>query len=137
MLGNKLKQAIESSAYSTEDIAAMIDMSSANLYRLYKKDSFEIKYLQQIAEILKLPISYFFDEEAYHSVSQVGIGNATGNIKNQKNISGSQTGSTSADYNNVTELQQELKACRDDKDQLSKQLFEVQQELIQVLKGRG
>ena len=32
---------------------------------------------------------------------------------------------------------QELKTCRDDKDQLSKQLVEVQEELIDVLKRRG
>jgi len=75
LLGQKVKEAIEYSEFSTEDVAAYIGISHTNLYRIYKKDSFEVKYLIKIAEKLNLPLGYFLNDETIGAITQSGSSN--------------------------------------------------------------
>jgi transcriptional regulator with XRE-family HTH domain len=72
MLGKKLQAALKSASVSTADAATYIGVSEANLYKLFKKDSFEVAYLIKAATLLHLPVSYFFDEQPSPTVSQIG-----------------------------------------------------------------
>jgi hypothetical protein len=60
ILGELIKGEIEAANADPGKVAAYADMSTANLYRIYKKDSCESKYLIKIAEYLKIPITKFF-----------------------------------------------------------------------------
>ena len=72
MLGKKLQSALKSASISIADAATYIGVSEANLYKLFKKDSFEVAYLIKAAKLLSLPVSYFFDEQASPVPSQIG-----------------------------------------------------------------
>jgi transcriptional regulator with XRE-family HTH domain len=72
MLGKKLQAALKSASISTVDAATYIGISEANLYKLFKKDSFEVAYLIKAATLLHLPVSYFFDEQPLPVASQKG-----------------------------------------------------------------
>ena len=71
MLGQKLQASLKNANISTAEAAAYIGVSEANLYKLFKKDSFEVAYLRKAAELLKLPISSFLQEEKLESDSQI------------------------------------------------------------------
>ncbi len=72
MIGEKIKKAISKSDYTPEQVAAHAEMSVTNLYKIYKRDSIESRYLVKIAQILELPYSYFLDEDADLSQSASG-----------------------------------------------------------------
>ena len=87
MLGTRLHEAIKNSGLSVDDIANYIGISTSNLYKLYKKDSFEVSYLRKAAEILKLPLSHFLDEDFPHipaAITQTGDNNQAGSGNTQK-----------------------------------------------------
>ena len=72
MLGEKLQQAIKNADYSMTDVAGQIGITESNLYKLFKKDSFEIAYLLKACEVLNLPLSYFINtDNKYNENSQI------------------------------------------------------------------
>jgi len=134
LLGEKVKIAINEAGLTTEDVAYKIDMSSNNLYRLYKKDSFEIKYLIKIAEIVKKPLNYFIDEyPKYANINQSGIGNQAGNNIKQKitgfGIQGTAAGTSEI---NIEKVLHELQLCKNDNAHLQKQIA-LKDRLIEIL----
>jgi transcriptional regulator with XRE-family HTH domain len=91
LLGEKIKEAIQKSGFKTEEVAEHIGISYHNLYRLYKKDSFEVKYLLKIAEKLELPLGYFLNDETIGSIlhsnsGQANYANQVGSNKQSINI---------------------------------------------------
>jgi transcriptional regulator with XRE-family HTH domain len=62
LLGEKIKLEIEKSGIPIRQIALKIEMSEQNLYRIFKKDTIETKKVEQICDVLGLPISYFFSQ---------------------------------------------------------------------------
>ena len=59
-IGEKIKRSIVNSPYSVSDMAQRLETSTQNMYKIFKKDSVDTKYLEKICEILKLDISSFF-----------------------------------------------------------------------------
>lgn len=84
MLGQILQKALRDANLSASDAADYMGISEGNLYRLFKKDSFEVAYLKKAAELLKLPVSYFFEENPQPISSQIGDFNQAGNNLSQK-----------------------------------------------------
>jgi transcriptional regulator with XRE-family HTH domain len=87
MLGQILQKALKDANISAVDAADYMGISEGNLYRLFKKDSFEVAYLKKAADLLKLPVSYFFGEELTNvpvKTTQTGDFNQAGNGNNQK-----------------------------------------------------
>lgn len=84
MLGQILQKALKDANLSASDAADYMGISEGNLYRLFKKDSFEVAYLKKAAELLKLPVSYFFEENPQPISSQIGDFNQAGNNLSQK-----------------------------------------------------
>lgn len=91
ILGTQVKKAIEDSEFSTEEVADYIGMSAVNFYKIYKKESFKIKYLITIAEKLNLPLGHFLNKETIGAITQGGSGNllqSANNVgKNRQQIS--------------------------------------------------
>ena len=140
-LGEKVKEAIQKAGYKTEDVADQIGISEGNLYKLYKKDSFEVKYLLGIAKLLELPLGYFLNDETINAaLHQTGIGNAGRDISNQNIINGDHnTGRTGANIA-TGELEYRLQLCEAEKKslqsqlELKDQLIGMQKEMIEQLK---
>jgi transcriptional regulator with XRE-family HTH domain len=113
MLGKKLQTALKSASITAADAAAHIGISEANLYKLFKKDSFEVAYLIKSAELLNLPVSYFFDEHSDSINSQIGDFNQAGNSNTQK---------IKVTKAPAHELAQQLDTCQRDNESLKSQL---------------
>ncbi|PSR53880.1 hypothetical protein AHMF7605_10305 [Adhaeribacter arboris] len=118
LLGLKIKKAIEDARTSPEQVAAHAEMSLTNLYKIYKRDSIDSKYLVKIAEATNKSVDFFlYDDDEPRSGNQVrGIGNAIGAITNQK----INTGPGKKDVDTAVEesviinqLTQQLEACAD------------------------
>ncbi|MES2387527.1 MAG: helix-turn-helix transcriptional regulator [Bacteroidota bacterium] len=63
LLGEKIKKSIDKSGLDPNQVAAFINMSTANLYRIFKRDSVETKYLMKLGELLGVSPSFFLDSE--------------------------------------------------------------------------
>lgn len=63
MVGKKIKHQISISGLSVSEVAEQLHISPQNLYKIFKKESVESKYLIKLAELLKIPISNFFPGE--------------------------------------------------------------------------
>ena len=62
-LGEKIKKSIDKSGLDPNQVAAFINMSTANLYRIFKRDSVETKYLMKLSELLGVSPSFFFETD--------------------------------------------------------------------------
>jgi hypothetical protein len=60
-IGESIKAAIENSPFSVSEVAIAINTTSQNLYKLFKKDNVDTKYLVEIARVIDIPVSSFFD----------------------------------------------------------------------------
>ena len=117
MLGQKLQNAIKSAGVTAAEAASHIGVSEANLYKLYKKSSFEVSYLLKAAEFLKLPVSYFLGEESLPANYQVGEFNQAGTnltqkVKTAKSSPQSQTTELDQCQRDLESLKRELEVTR-------------------------
>ncbi|WP_162054549.1 helix-turn-helix domain-containing protein [Pontibacter pamirensis] len=138
IVGERIKRAIEEAGLTQEQVAAHAEMSLANLYKIYKRDSIESRYLVKIANILHLPYSYFLDEEPDFSSGnyQRGVGNAAGNHIKQKIMSSGNEGvGVASSAINVERIQHELELCKAEKVSLEEKLV-LKDEIIELLRGR-
>ena len=125
MLGQKLQSALKNAGISALDAATQIGISEANLYRLFKKDTFEVAYLRKAAAMLNLPISFFLEESPTSEISQIGDFNQAGSGNSQK-IKVSKAPSQ--------ELAAELAACRRELE-LTRALVDSKDETITLLRA--
>ncbi|PSR56738.1 hypothetical protein AHMF7605_26200 [Adhaeribacter arboris] len=145
MIGQTIKKAIEASSLSADQVAAHAEMSVANLYKIYKRDSVESRYLIKIAEALHLPVEHFLydqvaEEKAIYNIRQNGIGNAGSNSYNQKITHTGNQDTTTPGSVSMEELTTKLLICESEKAglleqlKLKDQLLAMKDELIQQLK---
>ena len=59
MLGERVKNELNAQGITPTVTANFIGISEGNLYKLFKKDSFEIAYLLKIAELTKTKFELF------------------------------------------------------------------------------
>lgn len=64
MVGEKLKKAIERSGKERVEVASAMGISEGNLYKLFKKDSFELDYLRKASKVLNVPVTYFIEDDS-------------------------------------------------------------------------
>ena len=71
-----------------DEVANHLGISASNLFKIIKKDSFEVSYLLKAAELFKLPLSYFIEGSTPSSINtqsiQTGEFNLAGSGNNQK-----------------------------------------------------
>lgn len=140
LIGEKIKKAIEASNVTQEQVAAHAEMSIGNLYKIYKRDSVESRYLVKIAEILNLPVDYFLfdiEPEGKSNGSTIqGIGNAGKNIKNQKIMPGGKYEEPAGDYAlNIEKLKHQLELCKTQKASLEKEI-ELKDKIIKMMEEK-
>ena len=70
LLGEKIKAAIKNRGADAAEVAEYAGISVASLYRIYNKNSCEVKYLTKISEFLKLPVMYFLEERVDNMVNE-------------------------------------------------------------------
>lgn len=129
MLGEKLQQAIKNADYSMTDVAGQIGITESNLYKLFKKDSFEIAYLVKACEILNLPLSYFINLDNKDNENSQILQKTPS--KNKRNIDVSLLQSKDKDemYERMLdEKEKRLQEIKQDKEKLEKKLDEKEKE---------
>lgn len=128
LLGQKLKNAISESEFTTDEVADFIGITPNNLYRLYKKESFEVKYLLKAAEKLNKPLGYFLNDETIGAIIQ----SSSGNMVQQAARVGSNHQSINA---GTEECQEKLEACKRENALLEKAIADKDM-IIALLRGQ-
>lgn len=68
MVGEKIKKLVDNQQVMTRnEVAQKIGISENNLYKLYKKDTVNSKYLTELCKLFNVEMSYFFNEETLSS----------------------------------------------------------------------
>ncbi|MBX3102465.1 MAG: helix-turn-helix transcriptional regulator [Bacteroidetes bacterium] len=62
-IGQKIKELIELRRLNKADFARQMGMSEQNLYKIFKKRSIDAELLMQMANLLNVRVSSFFEEE--------------------------------------------------------------------------
>lgn len=60
-IGEKIKELVLDTDSRTDDVAEKLGMSVQNLYKIYKKDSCETKYLETLMNLYGIDSNYFFE----------------------------------------------------------------------------
>jgi hypothetical protein len=87
-LGERIKAEIDHSGLDYAFIAAELEMSVQNLYKIFKKNSCETKYLVSLCRMLNKPITVFFEDielpkqERAAFVDDNNLAEGTSNIDN-------------------------------------------------------
>ncbi len=138
---DKVKSIANKRGYSLKDIASLIDMSEANMYKCFKRGSIETKHLVKLADTLGVPATYFFEEEdktgqkahaeGDRSVAVAGDGNFfSGDSQPKKDTAG---------VDEDSEKVKMLKQLLTEKDRLlveKEKLLEEKERVIQLLMGK-
>ncbi|KAA6351892.1 hypothetical protein EZS27_000841 [termite gut metagenome] len=62
-IGNKIKTEITNRRILITDFAKLINKSRSYIYSIFEKENIDTELLIQIANVLEIPVSSFFDEE--------------------------------------------------------------------------
>lgn len=62
-IGEKIKEAIESSTIKTDGMAYYLKISQDNLESMYTKDTIQLKHLLIICQKLKIPLAHFLPDD--------------------------------------------------------------------------
>ncbi len=71
---SKIKNISKKRGIILKELSDMIGMSEANFYKCVKRNSIESKYLEKIAEVLEVPVGYFFEDDKKISSSNINTG---------------------------------------------------------------
>lgn len=63
MIGQRIKEIIEKSGYSVNEVAEKAGVSGQNLYKIFQKDSIQTNLLIKLATILDKPVTAFLVDE--------------------------------------------------------------------------
>ena len=64
MIGERIKELCQGSGHRLTWIADKVGMTYQNLFKIFKKDSVDTKFIIKLASIINVPIWSFFNEEA-------------------------------------------------------------------------
>ena len=64
-----------------KEFAEKIGMTDVNLSKIFRKDSIDSALLEKISKILNIPITFWFYEDYYLNIAQIGKSNI---VENQK-----------------------------------------------------
>lgn len=62
-IGEEIKKIIDLRGLKRRDLAHFLDMTEANVSKIYNKESIDVSLLERISKFLKVPITYFFETE--------------------------------------------------------------------------
>jgi len=133
-IGRELKKIIDEQGIKRRDLAYKLEMTEANLSKIYSKESIDAKLLEKICKLISVPVSYFFDEIGQNGVS----GNYVGNKSIAVAGSGNNffKGDVPPEVSAYKEKVQNLENIIDEKNKLLDQkdkLLDEKERLIQIL----
>jgi hypothetical protein len=91
-LGERIRAEIDHSGLDYTFIAAELEMSVQNLYKIFKKNSCETKYLVSLSRMLNKPITVFFEDielpkqEAPNALDNMKVAERASDINNDCSI---------------------------------------------------
>lgn len=68
--GKVIYDTIKNKRLKQKEVAKMLDMSTVNLSKIFKKESIDASLLEKITKTLNIPISYFFEDNALLTVDE-------------------------------------------------------------------
>jgi DNA-binding Xre family transcriptional regulator len=115
-----LDKALEAKQISIKKLAAEIDMTEQGFYKMLKNDSVKVATLERIAEVLELPITFFFDYETKVTgdTNQSGSGNVQVAHSKNRDINTASTHTPSKSTDNVIT---ELEVCKKEVEYLKRE----------------
>ena len=127
----KIKALLSEKNITIRALSNMINMSEANIYKCFKRNSMELKHIESIAKALDVPISYFFNDEIENNSSVKNNGDKNKNITFQNNNLG--------DNNNVSVLlhdkEEEIERLKREIEHLNS-LLEAKDKIISLLERK-
>ena len=63
ILGERIKVLIKNHGYSATQMAEKIGITNPYIYKIFKMESVDTKYLNKIADVLKVPVQIFFMDD--------------------------------------------------------------------------
>ena len=129
IIGERIRQVITDANLDVAEVATALDMTPQNLYKIFKRDSCESKYIERLSELTNTPIAYFFDDKRgnNHQVADRGGVNVAGFSK-ARNIH-----TSSRDIEDKRDVA--LKVCLEKVKGLEKEVS-LLREMNEILKSR-
>jgi transcriptional regulator with XRE-family HTH domain len=85
ILGEKIRYLVRQRGMTVEEFAAKMEMSQANVYKMYKKDSIDSQHLVRLSKLFGVEINYFLSDQDIESVEPLSINPSTEAIAKQTN----------------------------------------------------
>ena len=82
---NKIKIIAENKNITIKELAKKANITEAGLHQMIRKESMKIKVLENIAFLLQVPISFFFNDNEHTESSKKIIGNNNSVAVNSQN----------------------------------------------------
>ena len=121
MIGKNFKSIVDNSNYSHEEMAVSLEISSATLYNLYKRDSIESKYIAKLSEITNEPIYKI-------------MGGYSKNLEKNKNLELEETKEVSMWSRKYLEVQEKVNKLQDEISKAKDEVSKVKSEFIEFQK---
>ncbi len=84
---NRIKTELERKSISIRDLCYKIDVTEQGLHQMIRNKSMKIEVLERISYVLKLPVSYWFEEDATNTIdSNITADITMGNKSNKYEI---------------------------------------------------
>jgi len=116
---NKLKEIQKVRKITQKEISDYVGMSQTAFSQALIRGDFKISLLEKIAEFLKVPVSYFFEEGT-----------------DAKKITGDKNNVNIGSNNSITNTVQDLELCKKENEQLKNELLTAKDEIIKLLRKK-
>ncbi|MEI6122265.1 MAG: helix-turn-helix transcriptional regulator [Bacteroidota bacterium] len=119
---SKLKNLLQEKKITYEHLASLIGMTRNGLSDAINKETLKISTLEKIANIVGVPVNYFFDDTINNINDQQGIYQITKGNNNRLNI-------------NITECQHRLELLQKENEGLKKEI-QAKDKIIKLLENQ-
>jgi len=114
---DKIKKLSENKNITLTDLAGKINMSYQNLNRCIREKKIQATDLENIANVLDVPISYFFDEVGPGATVQKNFGNNNNVVQSGGRVN-IVSNNEAALLKEIENLKSQLSECKKDKENL-------------------
>lgn len=84
MIYNRIKTEIKRHSCSIKEVALLVGMTESGFHKTLQKETLKVSTLEEIAKILKVPISTFFEEKPTIQASSEDVFSVLTQIVNER-----------------------------------------------------
>ncbi|HAT80376.1 MAG TPA: hypothetical protein DCS17_02920 [Flavobacterium sp.] len=135
-IGSKIKKLVDEQKITRKDFAQLINKSEGYVYKLFEYENINTELLNEICIALKVPISYFFNDNIYNVIEENKTVISEPNTSYNREVK--QTGSINLNginHGTIEIKQHELDLLRFENDGLKKEVKYLK-EIIELLKNK-